>query len=254
MIIVNKLSKGYKKKKVVIDNISFEIKSNSISFLLGKNGAGKSTLIELIASIIKPDSGEIHINNRKVGKAKNFLINQQIGIVSQHDYLINQITGYEYLTLRGLVFKIPKLEIKHKINELADFFFDDSLDIHKVISSLSLGSRMKIRIMSALLTNPQILILDEPFANLDPFYSEKLCGIIKMFAAINDNLVLISSHDLLFADRIATDILVLDNHNLAFKGTKEEFTKNGLAKIDKSLFEILKTNLNSKETISWLSK
>ncbi|MFN5428273.1 MAG: ABC transporter ATP-binding protein [Bacteroidota bacterium] len=254
MIKISSISKRYHKKIPVIEDVSFNIHENGISCLLGKNGAGKSTIIEIVCQSLKPDSGEIFVCDIKSSPDKKYEINKLMGVVTQHDYLINELTGYEYMFFRGLVYGVPKHEIDLRINELVAYFFDDITDIHKMISCYSQGNRMKVRIISAFLSKPKILILDEPFANLDSISAEKLCALVKQFAATKLRCVLISSHDLLYVNKIATDILVLDNKNIVFNGTKDEFTKNGSKQIDQSFRETLQLDDPSPKQLSWLLK
>ena len=254
MLKVAHVSKSYEKGRAVIDDINFDVTENNITCLLGRNGAGKSTLIDVICKITRPDFGSVYVNGININANGQDNISNTFGIVSQQDYLINEITGLEYLTFRGLVHKIPKSELEFRIKELTKYFFDETTDINKLISTYSLGNRMKTRIMSALLTDPQILVFDEPFANLDAFSAERLCALISKFVLTPSRCALISSHDLLYVDKIATNILVIDNKKIVFDGTKNDFTRDGLTRIDRSLLDALKTDRVSPNNISWLFK
>lgn len=112
--------------------------------------------------------------------------------------------------------------------------------------------KMKLKIMASLLHAPQILIMDEPFANLDPEASEKLIVLLSRFVQKDNNTVLISSHDLMYVEKIAAQICVLHDTHLVFDGSKTAFTENNGGEIDKSLFEMTGTKEANIQEIKWL--
>lgn len=110
MTEVTGISKTFGKKKI-LDNISFEVKANNICCLLGKNGAGKSTLINIITQGLRQDAGKIVINNTEF-YTNTVLIKEKIGLVSEANDLIQELTGFQFLTFRSLVFYMPKKYLK----------------------------------------------------------------------------------------------------------------------------------------------
>jgi len=251
MIELTGISKSYSNSNKVLDDISLAIQPNEVCCLLGKNGAGKSTLINILAQIIKADEGSIKINGHELSE-NTILINEKVGFVTQFDHLINVLTGEQFLTFQSLIFGMDKAEIYARISSLASFFFDNEVDIYKQIKSYSSGMRMKLKIMAALIHKPKVLIMDEPFANLDLIASEKLVLIIKEFVAKDGNCALISSHDLLYVDLIATHICVLDNKSISYGGSKAEFTHNGQFAINTQLLEAIESEPITTENINWL--
>jgi ABC-2 type transport system ATP-binding protein len=251
MIEMFGISKAYKKNKNVIQDISFQVLPNSICCLLGKNGAGKSTILNIITQITKADSGHVKICG-KILTPKTIFPLEKIGVVSQYDNLINQISGYQFLRFQSLLFNIPKDISETRIKTLTEYFFDDFSDIQKQISGYSSGMRLKLRIISSLIHKPAFLIMDEPFAHLDPFSAEKLALLLKQFGQNETNAVLISSHDLMYVEKIATNICVINEGGLIFKGSLGEFTNYSASKIDESLFGLIDKNRISADNLSWL--
>jgi ABC-2 type transport system ATP-binding protein len=251
MIDIINISKSYKKNTYVLEDVSLRVGPNSICCLLGKNGAGKSTLINIISRTIKEDKGEVLIKGKKIGTA-TWLIRKGIGLVNQFDYLIDQLSGRQYLNFQCLLFKIPATERDIRIRTLSEYFFDGTEDLSKLISSYSSGMRMKLRIIACLIHKPSILLLDEPFAHLDPVSSGKLVILLNEFREKDSNTVLVSSHDLLYVEKIATQICVINNARVVFDGTRDEFTRNNSRDIDKMLIEVLDQKQISTKDISWL--
>ena len=251
MIEIRNITKSYTKGIPIIEDISFSVHSNEICCILGKNGVGKSTILNIVAQLVRQSSGQILINNREVsGRAT--LVDLGIGILSQFDNLIDQITGYQYLEFQCLIFNIPSAEFKNRIATLAEYFFEHTDDIHKRISGFSSGMRMKLRIMALFIHRPRILILDEPFSHLDPFSAEKFVALLNEYKTMNHNVVLISSHDLLYVEKIASRICVLHDKTMVFNGSIDEFTKDKQIHMGQKLFDLVGEKQTSTENIAWL--
>ncbi len=249
MITTQGISKKY--NHTVLNDISLTISAGNTCCLLGKNGAGKSTLLNIIAGIARPDKGVVYINGRRLQPHTVFAAGE-IGIVSQTDNLINQLTGYQFLVFQCLIFDMPRITMHERIDSLAAAFFEDPLDMQRAIASYSSGMRMKLRIMAALIHNPGILLLDEPFANLDPVAADRLVEVLKKFSSKSNSAALISSHDLMYVDKLATHICVLNETTIVFNGTKDDFTQNGALQIDKTLLGLITTPGSTVKELNWL--
>ncbi len=249
MIEIRNVSKAYKNK--ILHEISFSIHPNNICCLLGKNGAGKSTLLNIITQNVIQDSGEISINNQLYGNNETE-ISKIIGAVTNYSDLISELTGHQYLTFRGLIFGLSKSVLADRIQSLSEYLFDNHEDIHKSIASYSTGMHMKLKIISSMLHNPQILILDEPFSNLDAIAADKLMTLLRNFSQKQDNLILISSHDLSYVDKIASQICVLNDSHIVFNGSREEFTSNDSKDISATLLGLINPERKSLEQLDWL--
>lgn len=251
MLQITNLKKVYNKSITVLENINITVLPNQICCLLGKNGAGKSTIINIIAQITKPNEGTILIDGAKVSLS-TVLVHKNMGIVPNTDYLINELTGYQYLELQCIIYKIDKQETVTRIESLANYFLDAPSDLYKYINSYSAGLRMKIKIMTSLLHRPQLLIMDEPFANLDPYSAVNLTKFLTKFAQQNKNLVFIVSHDLLYVDEIATQICVLENKTIVFNGTKAEFTNDNLHSLSDKFLTLTVNRTSNADDLNWL--
>ena len=176
------------------DDVSFNIKEQSIHAILGENGAGKSTLVKILYGHVKPDSGEILINSdlaiiNSPSTAKNLGIN----MVFQHFSLFESLTVAENLIL-GMNEKISLTKLKDKSKTICDKY-GFNLNLNSPISSLSVGQRQSVEIVRSLLNNPKILIMDEPTSVLTPDEISKLFKIIKNL--VKDGLtVIFISHKL----------------------------------------------------------
>lgn len=238
MIKIVGLSKEYN-KRIVLNDININIFNNACLAIIGKNGAGKTTLLNIIVNNILPSKGYIEFDNFKYNK----LISKKIGMSLGTEYLIDEFTGTEYLNFIKLIYKTDTS--KENIETLYNYFFDGDIDKNKLIGSYSQGMKTKISLCAALIHKPDILILDEPFANLDPYAAEKTITFLNEFK--KNKIIIFSSHDLSYVSKLATDICLLDSTQIVFNGSLQSFTDNGRKTIDKSLFDIIvPTSLNLK--------
>jgi ABC-2 type transport system ATP-binding protein len=249
MIQITDLTKSYGKFKI-LDKLNLTIDAGQVYGLLGKNGAGKTTLINLILDLIEKDSGSIQVfdtDHRQLDKS----IKMRIGVVNEDLALIEEISGYEFLTFVGKIYKIPSETLKKRINDLFAYFFEDPADLKKNIAKYSTGMKKKIAFCAAVIHTPDLLVLDEPFSGLDPFVANQMITFLKKYYR-NDRAILISSHDLSYVEKVSTHIGVLDNHQLVFNSTLGNFTENGANELDAALLGILKPNESEIEKIDWV--
>ncbi len=249
MIKITDLTKKYG-KNTILENLNLQIESGQIYCLLGKNGAGKTTLINLILDLIEPDHGAINLFAKEHNKL-DIHDKRRIGAIIENLALIEEISGLEYLLLVGKIYKMPKDILKKRIADLFQYFFEDESDLKKNISKYSTGMKKKIAFCAAVINTPDILIMDEPFSGLDPLVANQMVLFIKKYQR-SDRLIFISSHDLTYVEKVATQIGVLDNRNLIFNSTIQDFTQNGEKKLDSALLKILKPNENELEKIDWV--
>lgn len=187
-----------------------KIKSNRIYALLGKNGAGKSTTIKIMLGIEKKDSGEVKLDG------ENLIDNRwKIGYVPDEPMLIEKLTGREQLEyikyIYGMEGENKESSVKDLDKETTEYIsmfeFKDKIDTR--IEEYSKGMKQKISIMSAMIHNPNIMILDEPFTGLDPVSIINMKEWMKKFVSKNNNSIVFSSHDLDVVNDICTDAIFL---------------------------------------------
>lgn len=211
MIEIKKLTKFYKiTNKHALSQIEFNIPNNEVVCLLGPNGAGKTTLIKCISGLVVYDSGEIVINNLKIENSKN-LYKKQIEIVldgARNIYWRAKVISnfYYFGALKGKSRKminesIEKYDDKFKIKHL----------LNKRVCDLSLGQKQKVSILTSILIEPKVLILDEPSNGLD---IEAKSDLIKLLILIKESLgatILIASHDLEFTQKVCDRYILIND-------------------------------------------
>lgn len=211
MITINNLSKVYETKKVLsIENLDFQ-KGQTIG-LVGNNGAGKTTLFSLILDLIEPSSGFVSIDGEKVNESENW--KNKVGAFIDETFLIGYLTPEEYFYFLGELRGQSKANVDDFLKNFTDFFNGEILNAKKYIRDLSKGNMKKVGIIGALIGTPAIIILDEPFANLDPSTQIKLKNLITDWSQNSDSTFLISSHDLAHTTEVCERIVVINKGEL----------------------------------------
>lgn len=207
MIHIHNLTKEYNGVEVLsIDNIQIS-KGESVG-LVGNNGAGKTTLFSLILDLIQASTGSISINDVKVHESEQWKI--FTGSFLDESFLIGYLTAEEYFYFIGDLHQINKDAVNEFLIQYAEFFNDEILGKRKYIRDLSKGNQKKVGIIGALIGNPELIILDEPFANLDPSSQFRLKAIIRRIMDDKQVTILISSHDLSHTVEISDRVIALD--------------------------------------------
>ncbi|MFL3661459.1 MAG: ABC transporter ATP-binding protein [Polaribacter sp.] len=207
MITIDTISKKYGKTEV-LNVASIEIPTGQSFGLVGNNGAGKTTLFNVILDLIRPTTGSVTSNNIVVSESeawKNFT-----GSFIDESFLIGYLTAEEYFQFVGDLRGMSAAEVTSFIGEFEDFFNDEIIGKKKYLRDLSKGNQKKAGIVAALMGNPEVVILDEPFANLDPTTQIRLKQVIKKLTDTSNITVLISSHDLTHVTEVCERIVVLD--------------------------------------------
>jgi ABC-2 type transport system ATP-binding protein len=190
----------------VVDDISFTARAGEVTGYLGANGSGKSTTLKMITGLIEPTGGEILFRGERIDRNR-IAYKQLLGYVPEEPHLYPHLTGAEYLEMVAQLRGLPERQAKQKsdgfLRLLALF-----ADRHVPISSYSKGMRQKILLAAALLHNPQIVLLDEPFSGLDVSSALVLRNLIGELAA-RGKVVLFSSHELETVERVSSHIVIL---------------------------------------------
>nr|WP_321221258.1 ABC transporter ATP-binding protein [uncultured Psychroserpens sp.] len=207
MIITSNLSKKYGNKTVLnIDNL--EIPKGQSFGLVGNNGAGKTTYFSLLLDLIQPSTGHIKNNEVLVHESEDWKPFTSSFI--DESFLIGYLTPEEYFYFIGDLRGQNKADVNTLLSQFEDFFHGEILGQKKYLRDLSKGNQKKAGIVAALIGNPEVIILDEPFANLDPTTQIRLKGIIKDLAEKQGVTVLVSSHDLMHVTDVCERIVVLE--------------------------------------------
>ncbi|MFZ4261008.1 ABC transporter ATP-binding protein [Sphingobacterium sp. HJSM2_6] len=206
MININQIVKAYH-GQVVLNIPALHIPRGESVGLVGNNGAGKTTLFSLLLDLIVPDSGEIKIDGQVVFSNDSW--KKITTSFLDESFLISYLTAEEYFYFIGKLREVNESEVDRLLEMYKDFFNDEVLGKKKYLRDLSKGNQKKVGIISTLIGDPQLIILDEPFANLDPSTQFRLKSIIKELASTREKTIVVSSHDLSHTVDISDRILVL---------------------------------------------
>ncbi|CAM1345464.1 ABC transporter ATP-binding protein [Tenacibaculum amylolyticum] len=211
MIQVKNISKKYGSTEVL--NISsLDIPKGESFGLVGNNGAGKTTLFNLLLDLIRPTTGNIDNNSITVSKSEDW--KTFTGSFIDESFLIGYLTPNEYFDFIGELRGMNDADIKSFLTQFEEFFNDEILGKKKFLRDLSKGNQKKVGIVAAMMGNPKVVVLDEPFANLDPTTQIRLKNIIKNLIQEQETTVLVSSHDLSHVTEVCERIVVLEKGNV----------------------------------------
>ena len=204
MIKIKALNKiynvGQKNEFVALRNINFEVLSNTVVVLKGVSGSGKSTLLSIIGGMNKPTSGEVIVEDKYIAKLPDLHLSNfrasSIGFVFQSFHLINDLSVFDNISIPLIPLGLSAKEIEEKVNYAMQIcnIAHKSMEISK---NLSGGEKQRVAIARALVNNPNIILLDEPTANLDSANSKNLVEILSNLKKLGKTIV-ISTHDSLF--------------------------------------------------------
>ena len=206
MIQVNQLSKTYN-GTTVLKLEHLEIKKGESFGLVGNNGAGKTTFFSLLLDLIQPTTGHINNNGFQVDQTESW--KPLTAAFLDESFLIGYLTPEEYFYFIGDLRGQNKADVDALLKKHEEFFNGEILNSKKYIRDFSKGNQKKVGIIATLIGNPEVIILDEPFANLDPTTQFRLKKIIKDLAADPNVTILVSSHDLLHTVEVSDRIVAL---------------------------------------------
>lgn len=207
MIQVNNLSKTYNNGVQVLNIENLEIPKGQSFGLVGNNGAGKTTFFSLLLDLIQPSTGKILNNGIQVNTSESWKPFTSAFI--DESFLIGYLTAEEYFYFIGDLRKQNKADVDALLQKHEEFFNGEILNKKKYLRDLSKGNQKKVGIIATLIGNPEVVILDEPFANLDPTTVSRLKKIIKELTQNKNTTVLISSHDLMHTVEVCERIVAL---------------------------------------------
>jgi ABC-2 type transport system ATP-binding protein len=205
MLELRKISKHFS-GTVAVDNVSFSARRGEITGYLGPNGSGKSTTMKMITALIEPSAGEILFNGAPIQRDL-IAYKQRIGYVPEEPYLYAHLSGLEYLGMVSQLRNLAPRPAAVRIDGLLRLFSLHG-DRHVPISAYSKGMRQKVLLAAALLHNPDLILLDEPFSGLDVATALVLRSLIQELAA-RGKVVLFSSHELETVERVCSHVVIL---------------------------------------------
>lgn len=218
MLRIEHLTKSYGGKKAV-DDLTLHILPGEIYGFIGHNGAGKTTTIKSVVGIQSYDSGEIFINGVNI-KDDPIGCKKITAYIPDNPDLYEFMSGVQYLSFIGSIFGIPRDAMKERIEKYADLF-EIKGDLGAAIGQYSHGMKQKLAIISALIHEPELVVLDEPFVGLDPKASHILKGIMRDICGRGGS-IFFSTHVLEVAEKLCDKVAIIKNGKLIRSGTMEE--------------------------------
>jgi len=235
-IEVNNLAKQFK-NALAVNNISFKINKGTIIGLLGPNGCGKSTTIGMMLGLIKPTSGTVVINGQNIENNRTSLL-EKMNFISPYIELPKKLTVEENLKVYGRMYGVNNLQdrISDLMKQLNLFDFKK-----RKTGELSSGQKNRVSLAKALINDPEILLLDEPTASLDPDVGDYIRTYIENFASKKGKTILLASHNMNEVERLCHEVMMMKNGEIIDKGTSNYLiSKHGRKNLEEVFLKIVR--------------
>lgn len=226
MLIIKNFSKTYKGNKKAVDQISLEVKAGDIYGFIGHNGAGKSTTIKSVVGVLDFEEGEILIDGHSM-KKEPLICKRILAYIPDNPDLYEHLTGIEYLNFIADIFGVNAASRQESIKKYAEIF-EITGNLGDLVSSYSHGMKQKLAIIGAVIHEPKLLVLDEPFVGLDPKASLALKNIMRELCS-KGSAIFFSTHVLDVAEKLCNKVAMIHQGKIAFAGTMEDMLKHRTA-------------------------
>ena len=220
MIEIKNLTKIYNGTQKAVNNISLKINDGEIFGFIGHNGAGKTTTIKSIVGILDFEEGDILINSKSI-KTKPIECKREMAYIQDNPDLYDNLTGIEFINFVSDIYEVEKNQRNERINKFSEIFAMQN-SLGDPISSYSHGMKQKIAIIAALVHNPKVLILDEPFVGLDPKAVFDLKQIMQEMCKQNNTTIFFSTHILDVAEKLCDRVAIIKQGKIVKVGTMAE--------------------------------
>jgi len=219
MLEVHSISKRYG-GLLAVDKVSFAVRRGEIVGYLGPNGSGKSTTVNMVVGLLEPSGGTITLDGRTPGDDP-IAYKRRVGYVPEEAHLYTHLTAGEYLELVGRLRGLPQQRLGQKVEELLKLFllYDSR---YSTIAAFSKGMRQRVLLAAALMHNPDLLILDEPFSGLDVSAALLFRALLGLFAA-EGRMILFSTHRFDMVERLCSRVVILSKGRLVAEETVADF-------------------------------
>lgn len=205
---------------VAVDNLSFSVKNGEIFGLLGENGAGKTTTFRMIMGLLEPDKGKITLDGKKI----DYKVTDKIGFVTEERSLLTKLTVKEMIEYYGILKGMDESNIDKKLDYWLQKFEITEYK-NKKIKELSKGNQQKIQFISAVINDPKLLILDEPFTGLDPINVNLLKDAVKELQKKGCSIIF-SSHQMEYIEDFCEQLIILVHGRAILNGSLDEIKEN----------------------------
>ena len=234
IIEIKELKKVFN-KTIAVDNLNFKIQKGKIIGLLGPNGCGKSTTIGMMLGLIKPTSGSVIINNKNIENNRTSLL-EKMNFISPYVELPKKLTVEENLKVYGRLYGVKNL--KEKIDNLIEKLNLIEFKSRKT-GELSSGEKNRVSLAKALINDPEILLLDEPTASLDPDVGDYIRSFIEDFASNKGSTILLASHNMNEVERLCHEVMMMKNGKIIDRGTSSDLiNKHGRKNLEEVFLKI----------------
>jgi ABC-2 type transport system ATP-binding protein len=232
-----------------VEDVNLSVASGSVYGFLGPNGAGKSTTIKMLTGILAPSSGAVSVLGMNPWNASEAIeIKRRIGVVPEGLALFDNLTAREYLTFVGRMFLMPRETIRQRSEDLLDILSLEDVD-KKLTMEYSHGMKKKLALAAALLPNPDLLFLDEPFEGVDAVTSKVIRDMLINYAA-RGSTVFITSHVLEIVERICTHVGIIAKGKLVEQTSLEELRAG--SSLEQRFLERVGNPDSDNQHLSWL--
>ena len=225
---------------LAVNNINFSINKNTTLGLLGPNGCGKTTTIGMILGLITPNSGEVLINGKNADKSNREEILNIMNFASPYIELPKKLTVIQNLEVYGRLYGVKNLKIR--IEELIE---DLNLNnfLYKKTGELSSGQKNRVSLAKSLINKPEILLLDEPTASLDPDIGDFVRNYLEIYKSKNQITILLASHNMKEVERLCDSVIMMKEGNIVDRGTCDELIKrHGRNNLEDTFLKIARSN------------
>jgi ABC-2 type transport system ATP-binding protein len=232
-----------------VDDLDLRVEAGTFYGFLGPNGAGKSTTIKMLTGLLAPTRGAMRILGEDITNTeKARQVKQRVGVVPEELALFDNLTAHEYLTFIGRMYRLPMATVRERSRELLAMMNLDG-EQKKLTLEYSHGMKKKLTLAAALIPNPDLLFLDEPFEGVDAVASRVLRDTLKRCVARGATIFL-TSHVLEIVERLCTDVGIIANGKLVYQCPMDEIRAAG--SLEERFLEAVGSDHIEKQTLSWL--
>ena len=236
IITINNLAKSFK-NILAVKNISFKIHKGTIIGLLGPNGCGKSTTIGMMLGLIKPSAGTVIINGQNIEYNRTKLL-EKMNFISPYIELPKKLSVEENLKVYGRLYGVENLN--DKISDLMEKLNLTEFRKRKT-GELSSGQKNRVSLAKALINDPEILLLDEPTASLDPDVGDYVRSFIENYASTKGSTILLASHNMNEVERLCSEVMMMKNGEIIDRGKSNDLiNKHGRKNLEEVFLKIVR--------------
>ena len=237
--------------RTAVSSLDLQVEAGTFYGFLGPNGAGKSTTIKMLTGLISPTEGTISVLGKNMlDNNESIEVKRSIGVVPENLALFDNLTAVEYLTFVGRVHSLPKATIRQRSDEMLHLLSLEQ-ETKKLVLEYSHGMRKKLSLAAALLANPKLLFLDEPFEGVDAVASVTIRDLLSGFVA-KGSTVFLTSHVLDIVERLCSHVGIIMNGKIILQTSMKEIQSKGT--LEKCFLEVAGADTSTVRKLDWLEQ